>query len=216
MSSPAATRRGVLTGAAALAAAGYVAPAWAGPDLHGHGHGPRHVRLTILGTTDGIFWAPETSVDRSADATDETPDLTDDPVDPGDSITGFVGFQIPEDLDIAYVMYLPDTTRLIRIYDANAGESGTPSAGDEKNDGDLGPIGKQTPTPGDNGSTDSGDECAGAADWQDVTLETLGTWGDIFRNLDLSNPDAAAARDARDGADDRVQAFSLSTARTST
>jgi 2',3'-cyclic-nucleotide 2'-phosphodiesterase / 3'-nucleotidase len=51
MSSPAPTRRGVLTGAAALAAAGYAAPASA----HGHhgDHGHEHTaRLTILGTTD--------------------------------------------------------------------------------------------------------------------------------------------------------------------
>lgn len=156
----------------------------------------------FLGTTDGIFWAPETSIDRSADAIDETPDLANDPVDPGDSVTGFVGFQIPKDREIAYVMYLPDTTRLIRIYDADAGDSGTPTVDDtSKNDGGLGPIGGKTPTPSDNGSTNTGDECAGAADWQDVTLETLGAWGGIFRNLDLSSPDAATARDARDGAD---------------
>src|SRR6476619_2816694 len=51
MSSPTPTRRGVLTGAAALAAAGYAAPASA----HGHGahgHGGHTTRLTILGTTD--------------------------------------------------------------------------------------------------------------------------------------------------------------------
>ena len=156
----------------------------------------------FLGTTDGIFWAPESSIDRSADAIDETPDLTDDPIDPGDSVTGFIGFQIPEDLEIAYVMYLPDTSRLIRIYDADTGESGTPTADDTgKNTGGLGPIGKMTPTPSDNGSTNGGDECAGAADWQDVTLETLGAWGGVFRDLDFSTPDAGAASDARDGAD---------------
>jgi hypothetical protein len=156
----------------------------------------------FLGTTDGIFWAPESSIDRSADAIDETPDLTDDPIDPGDSVTGFIGFQIPEDLEIAYVMYLPDTSRLIRIYDADTGENGTPTADDTgKNNGGLGPIGKMTPTPSDNGSTNGGDECAGAADWQDVTLETLGAWGGVFRDLDFSTPDAGAASDARDGAD---------------
>src|SRR6476660_4412429 len=51
MSSPPPTRRGVLTGAAALAAAGYAAPASA----HGHGphgHGGHTTRLTVLGTTD--------------------------------------------------------------------------------------------------------------------------------------------------------------------
>jgi len=58
-----------------------------------------------------------------------------------------------------------------------------------------------TPTPSDNGSTNGGDECAGAADWQDVTLETLGAWGGVFRDLDFSTPDAGAASDARDGAD---------------
>lgn len=48
------TRRSVLTGGAALAAAGFVAgPAWAGGDHgHGHGHGRDRLRLTVLGTTD--------------------------------------------------------------------------------------------------------------------------------------------------------------------
>jgi 2',3'-cyclic-nucleotide 2'-phosphodiesterase / 3'-nucleotidase len=55
MSVPTPSRRGVLTGAAALAAAGYVAPADAaesGHHPHHHHHGPGHLRLTVLGTTD--------------------------------------------------------------------------------------------------------------------------------------------------------------------
>jgi 2',3'-cyclic-nucleotide 2'-phosphodiesterase/3'-nucleotidase len=44
------SRRGVLTGAAALAAAGYTAPAFADDGLARHRR--KHVRLTILGTTD--------------------------------------------------------------------------------------------------------------------------------------------------------------------
>ena len=48
MSAPTPSRRGVLTGAAALAAAGYVAPAASAATAHG-GHA---TRLTILGTTD--------------------------------------------------------------------------------------------------------------------------------------------------------------------
>jgi hypothetical protein len=157
----------------------------------------------FLGTTDGIFWAPEASLKRSAAATDETPDLTDDAIDPGDSVTGFVGFQIPDDREIAYVMYLPDTTRLIRIFDAESSDSGTATdTGDEKSDGGLGPLGgkKKTPTPDgtDNGNA-SGDACAGATDWQDVTLETLGTWSSVFKGIDVSSPDAA--QQARDGAD---------------
>ena len=51
-------RRGVLTGAAALAAAGLAAPAYAGDDLadvadlERRGRAPRRVRVTVLGTTD--------------------------------------------------------------------------------------------------------------------------------------------------------------------
>jgi hypothetical protein len=161
----------------------------------------------FLGTTDGIFWAPETSIKRSADAVDQTPDLATDPIDPGDSVTGFVGYQVPDDREIAYVVYLPDTTRLLRIYDAESSDSGTPAAdsGSDKSDGGLGPLGgkKKTPTPDgtDTGNANGGDECAGATDWQDVTLETLGTWGNVFKGLDLSNPDADTAQQVRDGAD---------------
>lgn len=50
--SPSPSRRGVLTGAAALAAAGYVADPAAAETGHHHGHDANHLRLTILGTTD--------------------------------------------------------------------------------------------------------------------------------------------------------------------
>ncbi len=48
---PTPTRRGVLTGAAALAAAGYVADPAAAQGRRPR-HRSRHLRLTILGTTD--------------------------------------------------------------------------------------------------------------------------------------------------------------------
>jgi 2',3'-cyclic-nucleotide 2'-phosphodiesterase/3'-nucleotidase len=51
MTSPAPTRRGMLTGAAALAASGYVAPALAADTDGAHGR-HHHARLTVLGTTD--------------------------------------------------------------------------------------------------------------------------------------------------------------------
>ncbi len=46
------SRRGVLTGAAALAAAGYVAPAEAAHGHHHRHHRRNHLHLTVLGTTD--------------------------------------------------------------------------------------------------------------------------------------------------------------------
>ncbi len=49
---PPATRRTVLAGSAALAAAGYAAPAQAHRGGHGHGHRHDRTRLTVLGTTD--------------------------------------------------------------------------------------------------------------------------------------------------------------------
>lgn len=55
MTNPALTRRTLLTGAAALTAAGFVADPAAATGRghgHGHGHGQRSVRLTVLGTTD--------------------------------------------------------------------------------------------------------------------------------------------------------------------
>ncbi|MDQ2682637.1 MAG: DUF4352 domain-containing protein, partial [Chloroflexota bacterium] len=71
----------------------------------------------FLATTDGIFWAQDASLVRSDDAIDEVPDLTDDPIAPGDSVTGFVGFGTPDTAEIDYVFYLPsDSTRLIHLY----------------------------------------------------------------------------------------------------
>ncbi len=52
MTTPTPSRRGLLTGAAALTAAGYVADPAAAESGHHHRHGTRHLRLTVLGTTD--------------------------------------------------------------------------------------------------------------------------------------------------------------------
>lgn len=164
----------------------------------------------FLGTTNGIFWQ-SSPIERSADATDETPDLTTDPIEPGDTVTGFVGFEIPADLEIAYVMYLPDSIRLIHIYDIGSGGSSdsgdeTPSADDDDKDdnGGLGPIGRKSPTPADDDTgqrtpRSSGDECVGAADWQDLTIETLGIWGGVFQGLDLQNPGSDTITQIEDG-----------------
>ena len=142
------------------------------------------------------------------------PDLTSDPIAPGESVTGFVGFGVPEDVEIVNVFYLPDSVRLIRIYDAEA------AAGDdedeEKDSGGLGPIGRNTPTPGedddDTGST--GDECEGAAEWAELTIGTLDEWGSIFSNLEFeeNDPDTLAAiEDAIDGIRDLAEEQAEST-----
>jgi hypothetical protein len=168
----------------------------------------------FLTTSDGIFWAQDPSLVRSDDAVDEVPDLTSDPIAPGESVTGFVGFGVPEDVEIVNVFYLPDSVRLIRIYDAEA------AAGDdedeEKDSGGLGPIGRNTPTPGedddDTGST--GDECEGAAEWAELTIGTLDEWGSIFSNLEFeeSDPDTLAAiEDAIDGIRDLAEEQAEST-----
>jgi hypothetical protein len=143
----------------------------------------------FLTTSDGVFWAQDPSLVRSDEAIEEVPDLTSDPIEPGDSVTGFAGFGVPEDVEIVNVFYLPDSIRLIRIYDGEA------AAGDDddqdKDNGGLGPIGRNTPTPEEDDSGRTGDECEGAAEWGEVTIGTLGEWGGIFSNLEFENADAA-------------------------
>jgi hypothetical protein len=163
----------------------------------------------FVGTDDGVFWAPDPAIERSEESIDEMPDLTDDPVAPGESVTGFVGFSINTGPDIAYVMYLPDQIRLIHIYDVGAGGSdddGTPASDDDDKEdtGGLGPLGRKTPTTtgddtGNQTPRASGDECAGAADWEDLTIETLGIWGGVFQNLDLQDPGAGTIAQIEDG-----------------
>jgi hypothetical protein len=161
----------------------------------------------FLTTSDGIFWAPlaDDEIERSRAAARRTPYLTDEPIDPGDSVTSFIGYAVPEDLDIRNVFYLPDSARLIRIYDPQdeSANDSTPGADDKGNTGPLGPIGKKTPTPKDDtGNTgNTGDECAGAKEWADLTIETLGKWGDVFQGLDLQNPTAETKSQIQDGID---------------
>ena len=48
----------------------------------------------FLTTSDGIFWAPhaDDDIERSRAAARRTPYLTDEPIDPGDSVTSFIGY----------------------------------------------------------------------------------------------------------------------------
>jgi hypothetical protein len=179
-----------------------------------------------LGTTDGIFWSPDPSIERSDDAIDELPDLTDDEIEPGDQVTGFVAFLIPEDAEISYLMYFPgDGTRMVRIFDAEVesgadpGEDdGTPTGGDSRDDGNLGPIGRdddetpeadETPQDDDNGST--GDECEGAAAWADESIDRLVEWSTALAGIDAGNPDPDALRDAADTSAEIAEAQAKST-----
>ena len=161
----------------------------------------------FLTTSDGIFWAPlaDDEIERSRAAARRTPYLTDEPIDPGDSVTSFIGYAVPEDLDVHNVFYLPDSARLIRIYDPQdeSTNDSTPGADDKDKTGPLGPIGKKTPTPKDDtGNTgNTGDECAGAKEWADLTIETLGKWGEVFQSLDLQNPTTETKSQIQDGID---------------
>lgn len=152
----------------------------------------------FLATTDGIFWSQDDSLERSDDSLDELDDLTDDPIAPGDSVTGFVGFGTNDTSEIDYVFYFPtDTTRLVHLFDADAGSSGdddaTPESDDDDRDdnGGLGPIGEKTPTPDDddNGNTGGDDDCAGAADWADESIQNLNDWSALFADLDPNDLD---------------------------
>jgi hypothetical protein len=152
-----------------------------------------------LGTTAGIFWSPDPSIERSDDAIDGLPDLTGDEIEPGDQATGFVGFLIPEDAEISYLMYFPgDGTRMVRIFDAR-----TSTGDDSRDEGNLGPIGRDAETPeadetpqDDNGST--GDDCDGAAAWADESIDRLIEWSTALGEIDAGNPDPDALRDAAD------------------
>jgi hypothetical protein len=178
----------------------------------------------FLGTTDGIFWSPDPSIERSDDAIDELPDLTDEEIEPGDQTTGFVGFLIPEDAEISYLMYFTaDGTRMVRIFDAEADEDGTPEADetpaddDSRDEGNLGPIGRddetpeadETPQDDDNGAT--GDECEGAAEWADESIDRLVEWSDALGGIDAENPDPDALRAAADTSAEIAEAQADST-----
>ena len=149
----------------------------------------------FLTTDDGVFWAPVLDIERSPESLDDVPDLTDEPIEPGDSVTGFIGFTVSDELAIDFVMYLPDSFRLLRIYDAGNGSTGNDNGG-------LGPIGRRTPTAdGGNGNTNAGDECAGAAEWAELTIESLGAWGEVFTGLDFENPSPDTITAIEDGID---------------
>lgn len=176
--------------------------------------------MIFLATTDGIFWAQDPSLVRSDDAIDEVDDLTDDPIAPGDSVTGFIGFGTPDTAEIDYVFYLPsDSTRLIHLYDADTSggaddPDGTPedddTSGRDDDDGGLGPIGRdddETPEADDETpEANTGDECAGAADWAEFTIDQLGEWSAVFAEIDPENLDAAELADQAEAVRDLADA----------
>jgi len=179
----------------------------------------------FIATTDGVFWVPDTSITRSNRAVKRVPDLTDDPVAPGDSTTGFLTFSVKDSETVDYVIYFPDGFRLVRLYDNpdarssdNDNGKGTPDTGDENDNGKdtnggLGPLGgKKTPTPADDntntntgrktptpksGNTDDQD-CTGAADYQDETLANLNDWSGALGSIDFANVMNADPADLRD------------------
>lgn len=171
----------------------------------------------FLADTDGVFWTQDASLVRSDDSLDELEDVTDDPIAPGDSVTGFLGFGTTDTSEIDYIMYLPsDFTRLIHLYDADSGSGGdddaSPTAEDDDDDnGGLGPIGKKTPTPEDedNGNTGGDEECAGGEEWAKETVQNLNDWSAIFSALDPNNLDAdeltANAEEIREIADAQAE-----------
>jgi hypothetical protein len=75
----------------------------------------------LLRDTDGFLWA-YTSVPRE-DAT--MPELQSQTLSPGNRISGIVGFQIPEDAELAELFWQPESGRLIRLVDFQA-EGGAP------------------------------------------------------------------------------------------
>jgi hypothetical protein len=171
----------------------------------------------FIATTDGVFWVPDNSIVRSDKAISKVPDLTNDPIAAGDSVTGFLTYSVLDTETVDYIFYLPDGFRLVRLYDnpdASSDDS-TPAAGDDdngKDGGDLGPLGgKKTPTAADDSDvtpsarktpTPSGDDCAGASDYQDATLANLQAWSDALSSVDFQNIQKADPADISGIADD--------------
>jgi hypothetical protein len=75
----------------------------------------------LLRDTEGFLWS-YTSVPRE-DST--LPELQSQTLSPGNRISGIVGFQIPEDAELAELFWQPESGRLIRLVDFLA-EDGAP------------------------------------------------------------------------------------------
>jgi hypothetical protein len=75
----------------------------------------------LLRDTDGFLWA-YASVPREDDT---MPELQSQTLSPGNRISGIVGFQIPEDAELAELFWQPESGRLIRLVDFQA-EGGSP------------------------------------------------------------------------------------------
>jgi hypothetical protein len=69
----------------------------------------------VIHDTDGYLWQSST-LSREPDAA--VPNLQSQQLGPGSRITGVVGFVVPEEIEIAAIVYQPDGNRLITLYEA--------------------------------------------------------------------------------------------------
>jgi len=75
-----------------------------------------------LQTVDGFFF---TSTFASRDITSgDVPDLETIAIDPGDSVTGLVFYQIPAEAELARLLWQPDSGRLLVVADLRGGTEG--------------------------------------------------------------------------------------------
>jgi hypothetical protein len=112
----------------------------------------------ILRDGEGFLWATA-SVPR---AEESPPDLQSQTMAPGNRISGVVGFQIPEDAELAELFWQPESGRLVLLTDFQI------DAGDSASDKDL------------NSFTDDGDATAEAEEDEGETAGAGGIDGNVY------------------------------------
>lgn len=94
------------------------------------GPGPFETRpdAFIIQDSEGYMWSP-TSIQRNEDVA--VPDLQHIRMAPGDRVSGMVGFQVPDEAELARVFYQPESSRLLLLADLNVPSTAGPGIGTE-------------------------------------------------------------------------------------
>lgn len=84
-------------------------------------------RGLVLRDSDGHHWTPYSIVRED----DNPPELQAQTMSPGNRISGVVGFQIPEDVELSALYYQPESSRLILLAELQEEPAPGPVLGDE-------------------------------------------------------------------------------------
>ena len=163
--------------------------------------------LFIAVDENGTLFRP-VALERTPDSLDDIPDLESGEVEEGEEVTGFLAFEVSEDVAVDYVAYVPDARFYPVVDDASASgrdDDSTPAADEDEtptrnddtdDDSPLGRTDDDEETPATDDDPAPAGDCPGVAAWEDDAVVNVRAWSDVFGAIDADNLDADELRDS--------------------